>query len=216
MDSHIGDLMENPNPTVGLAAHPGQTDVRIVAKAVSEREADRLIADMERQVRTRLGNVIYGVEKETVAEVVARTLRSHGLQLGLIECGTEGLVNEAFLMTPDGPEALGDSLVVAGPEEAAEALGLGAQRQCNEDLFSPETAQRAAHAGRERLGVDLCLAVWAPASIADEPSDRQPMYIALDTGSDASVGTYRYGGHSDRARGWLVNRALDMVRQSLL
>jgi nicotinamide-nucleotide amidase len=216
VDARIGDLMENSNPTVGLAAHPGQTDVRIVAKAVSEGEADRLIADVESQVRARLGHVIYGVDKETVAEVVARMLSSRRLKLGLVECGTEGLVSRAFLETPDGPEALGDSFVLASPVEAADALGLNELHECTEGLLSPETALCAAHAGRETLMVDLCIAVWAPDTIADDPRDRQPMYIALDTGLDASVGTFQYGGHSDRARGWLVNRSLDMVRRSLL
>ena len=46
VDSRIGDLMRSSNPTVGLAAHPGQTDVRITAKAENEAQADRLIAEM--------------------------------------------------------------------------------------------------------------------------------------------------------------------------
>jgi len=30
------------------------------------------------------------------------------------------------------------------------------------------------------------------------------------------VQTFQYGGHSERATGWLVNRTLDMVRRALL
>jgi nicotinamide-nucleotide amidase len=216
VDALIGDLMENPNPTVGLAAHPGQTDVRIVAKAANEEAVDQLIADMEKQVRERLGEVVYGVEKESVAEVVARMLSRRGLVLGMVECGTDGLVSRTFFETPDGPDALGNSLVHDHPQEAVEALGLSAGTKGEKDLFSAETAQSSAQAGREVLEVDLCTAVWVPASIADDPRDRQPMYIAFDTGQEATVQTYRYGGHSVRARGWLVNRALDMVRRSLL
>ena len=36
VDRGIGDLMTAGNPTVGLAAHVGQTDVRITAKADTE------------------------------------------------------------------------------------------------------------------------------------------------------------------------------------
>ena len=36
IDRSIGDLMTESNPTVGLAAHAGQTDVRITAKADTE------------------------------------------------------------------------------------------------------------------------------------------------------------------------------------
>ncbi|MCP4336199.1 MAG: competence/damage-inducible protein A, partial [Gammaproteobacteria bacterium] len=46
VDRVIGDLMTSRNPTIGLAAHAGQTDVRITAKADTEAEADALIATL--------------------------------------------------------------------------------------------------------------------------------------------------------------------------
>ena len=55
VDRAIGDLMTTTNPTVGLAAHAGQTDVRITARADTEAEADALIAPLEAEVRQRLG-----------------------------------------------------------------------------------------------------------------------------------------------------------------
>jgi nicotinamide-nucleotide amidase len=74
VDRAIGDLMTTKNPTIGLAAHAGQTDVRITAKADTETEADTLIAPLEAEVRQRLGVAIYGVEKETVPEVIGGLL----------------------------------------------------------------------------------------------------------------------------------------------
>ena len=42
LDSQIGnELLQANNPTVGLAAHTGQVDIRITAKADSETQADR-------------------------------------------------------------------------------------------------------------------------------------------------------------------------------
>jgi nicotinamide-nucleotide amidase len=60
VDRAIGDLMAASNPTVGLAAHAGQTDVRITAKAETEAAAEALIAEMESNVRERLGVAVYG------------------------------------------------------------------------------------------------------------------------------------------------------------
>jgi len=215
VDSRIGDLMESANPTVGLAAHPGQTDVRIVAKAASEEEADQLIADMERQVRERLGEVIYGVGEETVAEVVARMLAERELTLGTVECGVGGVVSRQIFETPDGPTVLANSLIVDEAEEAIGLLDLARPQFRRAGDFSAKAARAAAREGRAFLGVDLCLAVWASAPIADDPRERQPMHIALDTGQETIVQTFQYGGHSERATGWLVNRALDMVRRAL-
>ena len=216
VDSRIGDLMESENPTVGLAAHPGQTDVRIVAKAASEEEANRLIAEMEEQVRQRLGEVIYGVGEETVAEVVARMLAERELTLGTVECGVDGIVSRRIFDAPDGPAVLGNCLIVDTVEEAIGLLDLPRSQFRKAGDFSPQAAQAAARAGRAFLEVDLCLAVWVRAPMADDPAERQPMHIALDTGREVSVRTFQYGGHSERAKGWLVNRALDTVRRALL
>ena len=216
VDSRIGDLMESGNPTVGLAAHPGQTDVRIVAKAASEEEADRLIAEMERRVRERLGEVIYGVGEETVAEVVTRMLAERELTLGTVECGVDGIVSRQIFDAPDGPTVLGNCLIVNQVEEAIGLLDLPRSQFKKEGDFSAKAARAAAREGRAFLGVDLCLAVWVRAPIADDPAERQPMHIALDTGQEVTAQTFQYGGHSERATGWLVNRALDMVRRALL
>jgi nicotinamide-nucleotide amidase len=216
VDSRIGDLMESANPTVGLAAHPGQTDVRIVAKAASVEEADRLIAEMERRVRERLGKVIYGVGEETVAEVVARMLAERELTLGTVECGVDGVVGRRIFDAPDGPAVLGNCLIVDTVEEAIGFLNLPRAQFEKEGDFSAQAARAAARAGRTFLEVDLCLAVWVRAPIAEDPGERHPMHIALDTGQEVTVRTFQYGGHSERATGWLVNRALDMVRRALM
>jgi len=225
VDSRIGDLMKSANPTVGLAAHPGQTDVRIVAKATSEEEADRLIAEMEGKVRERLGEVIYGVGEETVAEVVARMLAERELTLGTVECGVDGVVSRRIFDAPDGPAVLRNCLIVDTVEEAIGLLALPRPQFKEAGVFSAKAARAAARAGRAFLEVDLCLAVWARAPMADDvlgnsvlgssPAERQPTHIALDTGREVTVRTFQYGGHSERAAAWLVNRALDMVRRAL-
>ena len=69
VDRLIRQIIKKKNPTDGLAAHIGQTDVRIAAKADTEDEADRLIAPVEEELRKRLGVAIYGVGKETVVEL---------------------------------------------------------------------------------------------------------------------------------------------------
>lgn len=171
---------------------------------------------MERQVRERLGEVIYGMGEETVAEVVARMLAERELTLGTVECGVDGIVSRQIFDAPDGPAVLGNSLIVDDVEEAVDLLDLPRAQFRSAGDFSAKAARAAAREGRAFLGVDLCLAVWVPAPIADDSRERQPMHVALDTGQEVIVQTFQYGGHNERATDWLVNRALDMVRQALL
>jgi len=71
IDEAIADLEASANPTVGLSAHPGQTDVRIVAKAATQAEAEAMAAGFEAAIRERLGAAIYGTGDETFDAVLA-------------------------------------------------------------------------------------------------------------------------------------------------
>lgn len=92
IDHQIPDLMKLSNPTVGLAAHTGQTDIRITARADSESEANAMIADVERQIRARVGDYIYGVNDEKVENALLAALQQKKMQLALCEIGTTGAV----------------------------------------------------------------------------------------------------------------------------
>jgi nicotinamide-nucleotide amidase len=92
IDEKISDLEMLSNPTVGLAAHTGIVDVRIAAKAKSETEANTMIAEIETQVRERLGNFVFGVDEEKLEEVVLDLLTRRGWTLTAIESGLDGLL----------------------------------------------------------------------------------------------------------------------------
>lgn len=83
VDELVADLETLSNPTVGLAAHPGQVDVRITAKAASLELAERLIQPIEAKVRRLLGVKIYGSDAETLEGVLTQLLGQHNLTFDL-------------------------------------------------------------------------------------------------------------------------------------
>jgi len=90
IDDLIGDLEMLSNPTVGLAAHSGQVDVRITAKANSEGEADELIRSVEGELRRRLKDWIYGADEDTLEAVALSNMHRKGWQLVVVEAGLSG------------------------------------------------------------------------------------------------------------------------------
>jgi nicotinamide-nucleotide amidase len=89
VDDRIADLETWSNPTVGLAAHTGQTDVRVTARADSEAEADVLIAQAETIIRERVGEYIYGTGSAPLEEAFVGLLREKGLKLAVSYNGPE-------------------------------------------------------------------------------------------------------------------------------
>ena len=117
IDEKITDLEMLSNPTVGLAAHTGVVDVRIAAKAKSENEANTMIAEIESQVRERLGNVVFGADEDKLEEVTLDLIAKRGWTLTTIESGLDGILARKVPHTvsiPDlNPASLMDALRTA-------------------------------------------------------------------------------------------------------
>lgn len=204
VDQAITDLMHSSNPTVGTRAHPGQTDVCVTAKAATKTEALQLLADMEKQVRERLGAVVYGVDMETLPGVVIAALRERGLTLALGEASTPGLIARRLLEVDDSAYAL------AGVRLASHAAGLARDLDVEPAGASGDVARTIALAVRDRYGADLGMAVI-------EGSNEAPtLYVALAAPDGAHLKQWPSRGRSEVAMMWTLHLALDTLRQWLL
>jgi nicotinamide-nucleotide amidase len=125
IDEKIGDLEKLSNPTVGLAAHTGVVDIRIAAKAKSESEANAMIAEVESQVRERLGSVVFGVDEDKLEDVVLDLIAKRSWKLVAVESGlggslTRSLPHTASLSAPT-VDSLTQALRAAQADSKAEA-----------------------------------------------------------------------------------------------
>ena len=59
VDAQIRDLEQSSNPTVGLSAGKGYVLVRITAKSDSKETANELLDNMEKEIKSRLGEWIH-------------------------------------------------------------------------------------------------------------------------------------------------------------
>ncbi|NOY97698.1 MAG: competence/damage-inducible protein A [Chloroflexi bacterium] len=101
IDEKIGDLEELSNPTVGLAAHAGIVDVRLAAKADTEAEASRMIAEVEADIRQRLGKVVFGADQDTLEGVTLEALAQRGWTLAAVEFGLDGKLARRLAASPN-------------------------------------------------------------------------------------------------------------------
>ncbi|MEP7355987.1 MAG: CinA family nicotinamide mononucleotide deamidase-related protein [Anaerolineales bacterium] len=192
IDARIGDLEELSNPTVGLAAHPGQTDIRLTAKAATVAEADAMLDPLAADVRRRLGEFIYAEGKTEVEEVTARLLAAAGQTVAVAEAGTGSDVAKRLGRTPEAGQVLRATMAVDTPPDDIGALASAAR----------ETAGAAADWG---LGVMVDLA-----------SDPPRLKVALAGASGVTQETFGFGGHPGLAVRWVGTAALNMLRLALM
>ncbi|MDO5552753.1 MAG: CinA family nicotinamide mononucleotide deamidase-related protein [Planctomycetia bacterium] len=100
VESRLGHLIRRDHiPTVGITASEGIISLRILAEGESEEECIRQIEETSEYIRARVGELIFGEDNESMADVVCRELRTRGLRVGTLEWGTRGLL--AARIAPD-------------------------------------------------------------------------------------------------------------------
>ena len=188
IDEKIADLELLTNPTVGLAAHTGVVDVRIAAKAKSESEANVLIAEIESQVRERLGSVVFGADEDKLEEVVLDLLARRGLSLTAIESGLDGLLarripHTASLPNPSTGFASGQSL-------------------------TPDSLMQALRAARTESHADIALGV----SVYPEVRAAE---MAMISSKGEKTHRITYGGPPRSLPRWAMNLSLNWLRTTV-
>ena len=202
LDAQIADLETSPNPTVGLAAHPGQSDIRITAKADSIAEAEAMLAEMETRIRERVEEVIFGVDDDRLESVAIDLLRKASLTLAVAETSTGGLLS-GWLSDADsaGETFLGGWVL---PDEHS---------WTNADRRTPpgdprEEAQRLADQVRAVTGAQVGLAV------VNRGPEETVCRVACKGQTYERVTRFR--GHGEHAHAWVASLALDLVRRICL
>ena len=186
IDDLIGDLEELRNPTVGLAAHSGQVDVRITAKADSVKAADELINPIEIALRSRLGDCVYGVDQETLEEVALRSIAKHHWSITTVEAGLGGILIRR-LAANQGPFWGGQ--VLKEPPMAEELMILT-------DSY------------RQSQQADVGFGVALHSEI-----DKQYILMALITPFEKQNYILPYGGTPNYASLWALNQSLNIIRR---
>ena len=186
IDDQIGDLETLANPTVGLTAHSGVVDIRIASKAETETEASRMLSAVDQDLRTRLGENIFGTDDCTLEDVTLEATAQRGWTLACLEVNLEGALLTRFAQTGH-PAYRGGSNLQVRPE----ALAAGTESVRKQ--FEASTA----------LGVAY-----------SQDDEKQDIYIILITPFGEAERHLTYGGHPGNARRWAVNMALDWLRRS--
>jgi nicotinamide-nucleotide amidase len=188
IDELIGDLEEGSNPTVGLAAHAGQVDVRITAKASSQEEADKLIAKLEAELRKRLGEWVFGIDEESLEAAALENLAASNWRLAVVESGLGGRLTGTLADTRH-PNFLGGEVLSGCCPSLDELL-----KSCLEY--------------RQTNAADVCLGVSLEGG-----EEKLTLHLVLLTPKKENSITRTYGGSPLLAPRWAVNVCLDVLRR---
>jgi nicotinamide-nucleotide amidase len=205
IDAAIADLELSANPTVGLSAHPAQTDVRVVAKASTLAEAEAMVARFEATIRERLGPAIFATGEATLEEVVASLLKERGKTVAVAETITQG---ELTRRIGGFPGVFRGSVVANDGAALAHILGSAAVPPQKPELSPEAEARSAAEAVRRACGASYGFAVM--------PGDPGGHWAAISDAEGVHTRRFWHSGRDQRARIWTTVLALEFLRRLLL
>jgi nicotinamide-nucleotide amidase len=199
----IEELESVGNPTLAFLASGWEgIKVRLTAKAATRPEVVSILDEWEQKVRAAIGDIVFGIDDDTMESVVLQMLRDRGLTLGLAESVTGGLVSGRLTNIAGASDVLRGAVVSYASEVKFDVLGV-----TNGPVVSPEAAVEMA------VGLSLT-GVAGPAEQEGQRPGTLCIGVALPNGVTASS-VVQLPGARDQMRQLSVISALDFLRRQL-
>ena len=203
----VSPMLSSANPTLAVYSKPDGIQLRLTAKAESQKQAEKMIAKGEVGVRAVLGEYIWGTDNDTLEAVVGHLLIDKGLSLAVMEDYSGGWLTASITDILESPAFFQGGLV-AYSDEAKVAFGVNAEIIPRYGAVSPEVAQAMAEAVRTLLRADIGVGITGIEETETRPAGM--VYIGIDNGQ----GSRAIGRPRGKRR--VTTTALLELRKSLI
>jgi nicotinamide-nucleotide amidase len=215
----IADLLaEQTNPTLAPLASDGEVRLRITAHAKTQAEAEAQIAAVEAELRTRLGQNIYGADDDSLEAVVLELLRLRGETLAVAESCTGGLLANRITDVPGASSVFDRGLVTYSNRAKEELLGVPAVVIQEQGAVSAEVASLMAKGVRNRAGTDWGIGITGIAGPGGGSAEKPVglVYFALVGSGVSLVRERRWSAERQVFKYRTTQAVLDLLRRTLL
>jgi nicotinamide-nucleotide amidase len=133
VEEALDELVRSTAPTVATYAKNDGVHVRVTDKGADAQAVQSRIDAMERTIRARIGQHVWGTDADTLGTVVGRSLAARGWRLAVAESITGGEVARALTEADGAAEWLAGAFVLPRADEdalVARALPFGADVVC--------------------------------------------------------------------------------------
>src|SRR3989449_5912589 len=199
VEERIKDLLQQTEPTIAPYAKLGEVHLRLTAKGPPE-QVDAALARGEAQLRERLGDLIYGVDDQTLEDVVAKVLTTRHLTLGVAESCTGGVIRSRLTHIPGSSAHFLEGGGACSHEAKVRDVGVDPTLITAHGAVSAEVAEAMAGAIRRRSGAAVGLAVTGIAGPTGGTPDKPVgvVYLALGGVGGTMHRRLGFGGEAGR------------------
>ncbi|MGD0692881.1 MAG: competence/damage-inducible protein A [Acidimicrobiales bacterium] len=214
--TRFDELVDDDRVTIAfLASGIEGIKVRLTARGDDAAHATSLLVHEESIVRAlieeKLGDIIFGVDDQTMEDVVAAQLLERGLTLAVAESVTGGLIASRLVGVAGASHWFRGGVVSYASEVKFDLLNVPVG-----PVVSASAAEAMAIGVRDLLKADVGLSVTGVAG--PEEQDGQPagtVFVGLSIGDTLQHAALRLPGDRPRVRAYSAISALDVLRRAL-
>lgn len=219
VEERITDLLHLEAPTIAPYAKLGEVHLRLTAKGPVE-VVDQHLATGEAAVRARLGDLVFGVDGESLEGVTGRLLLVAGVTVAVAESATGGLIGDRLTNLPGSSAYFLHGVVAYSNAAKTTLLGVSPELLAQHGAVSAPVAVAMARGAQQQADSDLGLGVTGIAGPTGGSAEKPIglVYGALVDREKEAVQEWRFGAEAGR-RGikFLASQAaLNLVRLHLL
>lgn len=219
VEEKVADLTKRGHvPDVGITVHDATISLRILAQAVDLAAARAQIEPVEKTIRERLGELVFGAEDEDLHDVVVRLLAEKRLTIATAESVTGGLLAQRLVSVPGASAVFRGGVVAYDNRLKTELLGVSPELLAEHGAVSPPVVEAMAVGCRTRFRTDLALSTVGIAGPGGATPDKPAgtVFIALATAAGVSSHTWSWTGTRSEVQSRTAKLALNRARLHLL
>ncbi|HMS34227.1 MAG TPA: competence/damage-inducible protein A [Ignavibacteria bacterium] len=222
-ESSLNEMIGNVKEIIGeskLAFLPSATGVRlrINTEGNSEREAAEKINSIENRLRSKIGYLIYGVDKTELEKVIGDILTERKQTLSVAESCTGGMISSKIVSVPGSSDYYEGGVCVYSNLEKIKLLNIKKETLRKYGAVSEETACEMAGGVRNLMDTDFALSTTGIAGPSGG-SGQKPVgfvWIGFSSKEKTYALSFNFGNNREINIQRASQRALEILRRELL
>ena len=214
----LGDLMRRGrNPLINCTVRYGVITLHIVAASKDKSDAEKMIEKDVQNLRDLLGDLIYGTDEQTLAEVVGKKLTQQNKTIAVAESCTGGLITKMLTDIPGASRYFTYGWITYSNQAKISELGVSADLIEKYGAVSEQVAEAMAKSARKKAGTDFTIATTGIAG-PEGGSEQKPVglvYIAVSSEKHCRTRRFVFSHTRETIRQRTAQAALNMLRMEL-
>jgi nicotinamide-nucleotide amidase len=214
----LGDMMQRGrNPLVNCTVEAGVITLCIVSSAGSKEQAQQLADKNEKKLRKILGELVYGMGEQSLAEVVGEKLVERRETVAVAESCTGGGLAKLITDIPGASRYFRQGWVTYSNDSKIKELNVPAELIEKYGAVSYEVAEAMAKQARKIAGTDYAIAITGIAGPtgATEQKPAGLVYISVDSSRGNETKRFIFPNNREMMRIRAAQAALNMLRLKL-